>query len=831
MSTPHILLYPLILGLLALSGCGETAKTPVLILSGGGGFLANTDAILFADNGPTHDTGAQPDGETPDSAAPDSAAPDSATQDTTEPDGAVTDTAQHDTQSPDALAGYDTQPPDAGPISDDGTCPQGCSDGLTCTLDGCKNGGCSHQLAPGYCLSGGSCIAAGPVTGSPCLSCQPQVSLLTLQPVVGAACDDGVACTTADSCDASGACTGKPAPGCCKSDVDCVSGAPCLSATCDAATGQCATTAKAGCCQQGACCDPATFAPKLAGSACGTATLKQAWACDGASLRGREAVAGCDGTSADTCSVADKDVAWTAWQTVQTCAQGQVCVLVNEGTKPTCGVAPQCTGDAQCNDGKLCTQDTCSNGACVHPPGKAGVPCGTTAVQTEYQCASASKGAAISIRYAVSSCDGVATTCPTTTTTPVWGEWQAWKTCGFNEVCQVTDKNQPGTCVGAPKCQPGSTCCTAAGQYAAKATPCGTAVVDTEAKCAGGKGGTLSVREAVAGCSGGSTSCYSYVSSYFAWSPWKVAKTCAALETCEVDYAGSKGVCTKKTQCSAGSTCCDKDGFYVAKGSACGTSAWKKEEQCFGGQAGGKGGAIQTREGWKGCTGTSTWCSSSTQDLVWKPWTTVKTCAATAVCEVSWGAATCVTECTPSQACCTATGEFSAAGTTCGSWSIKSEQKCGSSGKGGAIVERAAFYGCSGTSASCSYAAAHYVWSAWTTKTTCPAWQSCEVKFSSPSCGSPCTPSQACCSALGEYEAKGVTCSTYPSETETKCSGPEKGGKILKREALRGCSGDSASCGYSTANYVWGPWVTKTDCKATGYCKGTFSPYCSTTPP
>ena len=500
MSTPHILLYPLILGLLALSGCGETAKTPVLILSGGGGFLANTDAILFADNGPTHDTGAQPDGETPDSAAPDSAAPDSATQDTTEPDGAVTDTAQHDTQSPDALAGYDTQPPDAGPISDDGTCPQGCSDGLTCTLDGCKNGGCSHQLAPGYCLSGGSCIAAGPVTGSPCLSCQPQVSLLTLQPVVGAACDDGVACTTVDTCVA-GSCEGNVQACACLKDADCpddgnfcngaaycdtvkekcvinpasvvacvtVKDTACVKNRCDPTTGSCALSVV----PSGAPCDDAY--------ACTTGdTCKVGICTPGKFTCECKGDADCqdDGdlcNGVPFCNLATGKCALNPATTVvcPSVADSTCMASVCEPQTGTCALIPVNQGTL-CSDGNICTVDeTCKQGACASATN-------VCVCNTDADCAAKEDGDACNgtlfCDKSVHQCvlnPSTVVTCQTVDNTPC-----AKTTCNpTTGVCALTASQDNTACSDGDPCGAGASClkgaCVASTPQAPSQCSCG----------------------------------------------------------------------------------------------------------------------------------------------------------------------------------------------------------------------------------------------------------------------------------------------------------------------------------------------------------------------
>ena len=87
-------------------------------------------------------------------------------------------------------------------------CEQGapltCDDSNVCTLDLCKKDvGCVHPWKP------------------------PQT-----------ACDDTLACTTADACDGKGNCVGNPQTGggCCKIPADCDDGYACTVANCDSAT-------------------------------------------------------------------------------------------------------------------------------------------------------------------------------------------------------------------------------------------------------------------------------------------------------------------------------------------------------------------------------------------------------------------------------------------------------------------------------------------------------------------------------------------------------------------------------------------------------------------
>ena len=88
-----------------------------------------------------------------------------------------------DAQAPDAIppqsdAGLpDAQIADAAP-------PQcvvnaDCDDGISCTVDSCAAGSCSHQLAPGWCQIGSQCAKAGATDPSnACKVCQPQTKPL-----------------------------------------------------------------------------------------------------------------------------------------------------------------------------------------------------------------------------------------------------------------------------------------------------------------------------------------------------------------------------------------------------------------------------------------------------------------------------------------------------------------------------------------------------------------------------------------------------------------------------------------------------------------------------
>lgn len=377
-----------------------------------------------------------------------------------------------------------------------------------------------------------------------------------------------------------------------------------------------------------------------------------------------------------------------------------------------------CLDPAACDDGNPCTEDLCSAGQCSHQPAQTGSKCGTAPVATAYQCSS---GGDVQKRDAFASCSASGTC---SAANKVWGAWKTYLACPYNTTCAVSDAATPGTCIADGPCKPGSTCCTASGDYAAKFTPCATYTVKTEYQCSGSKGGTVQKRVATPGCSGSSSSCSSI---YPAWGPWQDVKTCAANQTCTPSSSKtSQPVC--KSACSAGSTCCTKTGELAPQGTQCSTSVSDTEYQCSGTS---KGGSILQRKGYGGCTGDSTSCSTASANLFWGPWATYKTCAANEKCvSSSASSATCQNAgvCSPSSSCCSATGTYEPKGTQCGTSVVSTEYQCSSATKGAKILIRKAYSGCSGSSTTCSSLSANLYWTAWSTWKTCSATQVCQVK-------------------------------------------------------------------------------------------------------
>lgn len=513
-------------------------------------------------------------------------------------------------------------------------------------------------------------------------------------------------CTQSDQCPAEGACK----VGECQGNV-------------------CVLTPIWGCCEAGACCDPDTHQPKTASSACDAAALQTEYDCQGQDVVVRTLQPGCDGSTADSCAAEVAAAVWTPWKVVTTCAAGSSCLLLSKTKKPMCnsGPPPECVEDAGCDDGNPCTQNACVGLKCQPAVPLLGAVCSAVPGGAQYQCSGTGLGSDVQVKKGYNTCNAVG---QCTAQTLVWDVWMPYKSCNYNEVCKVTDPTKPGICEKGPDCTPSSTCCTADGKFAAKATPCGTFVWDTEYQCVGGSGatftgGSIQMRESVSGCSGTSTFCSTVNKS---WSPWTTVATCKATQDCKPSYSKSiKPSCDYP--CTPNSTCCQADGSFAAHAVKCGSSSMDSEQKCSGPE---KGAKILERKAYCGCKGTAASCSCSTADYAWSDWLTYKTCLASEVCELSFGYASCVSayKCTPNATCCDADGQFKPKTEACGSSTADTEYMCSGTGKGAKVQKRIAHYGCSGTSTSCSYSASNYVWDPWTTVKTCSATQYCKMSAS-----------------------------------------------------------------------------------------------------
>lgn len=778
----------------------------------GGGFVADSGGIDYGDASGLGDGGGGADGGV-DTGASDTAAPSCTTADECDDSNPCTD---------DDCAFGACKHVGTGCCQNDADC----EDGLSCTADHCDLAAstCTYSAAGGFCLVAGVCYPAGPAPGEPCKACQPQVDATAFSAQSGGACNDGQVCTTSDVCQLDGSCKGLPKASCCKSDSDCPSADVCVATGCDVQTGECKQDQKTSCCTAGGCCDLVSHEFKPVGTPCGSEAVASEWGCDGSAIEKREAVAGCDG-SADGCSSGGQFIAWGQWQPVETCANDWSCILASPQQKPTCKDVPkpECGKHSDCADSQACSDDWCDAGKCVHLPAKPQSPCGKDVLATEYGCSSTGKGGSIQKREAVAACDGLALSC--TGDAKYWGGWKTVQSCNFSQVCTIDDPSKPGTCTDAPKCDPGSTCCTAGGQYAVKGTQCGDKAADAEYQCASdAKGGAIQIREGFPGCSGYSTYCSSGSSSLI-WGDWKTWKTCGSTEKCEVWWQGSPGECVSAVQCTPETTCCTTEGEYAPAGTKCGTSVLDVEQKC---SEMAKGGQILERKSYAACSGSSTSCFSFSGTF-WTDWTVAGSCKADEICEVdAWSdEAKCVppVKCNPGATCCTSEGDPAPQGTPCGMSALKSEYKCSGAEKGGAVLIRKALPGCTGgSSTSCSYSIDNAAWGDWLPYKTCSGTEVCEEGWSATSPGScvstiKCQPGSQCCTEAGGYAAKGTKCGNWAVDEEYKCSSADPGGEILVRKSYAGCMGDGTFCSSGQSYVVWDDWQTYLACGPAEICK------------
>ena len=275
-------------------------------------------------------------------------------------------------------------------------------DGITCTLDQCAAGACTHtKIDSGFCLIGGKCIAMG--TDDPtnqCRTCTPTSSQSAYtNKADNTLCNfDADGCTKDDSCKV-GVCT-KGTTVTCPDPNDCqvgkctstgnnsqtcgatskANGTACttdnLTCTTDQCSGgACAHPIASGCLIQGACVAEGTKNPQNVCQACQAAkdtgaysNLATGTACtsDGLSCTtdACDAAGACKSTlQANSCIIDGTTcVASGALNPNNSCESCQPAVATNKYTKLASGTA--CTSDSL-----TCTTDVCdANGLCQHVP-------------------------------------------------------------------------------------------------------------------------------------------------------------------------------------------------------------------------------------------------------------------------------------------------------------------------------------------------------------------------------------------------------------------------------------------------------------------------------
>jgi|GEM_PF-1997940 len=634
-------------------------------------------------------------------------------------------------------------------------------------------------------------------------------------------------------------CTGKSATACSSSVFylslgkpkvvkKCTSTEKCnaLKKTCDA------SNPKA--CSAGVCCDLGKGEFKAKYSKCGTTVEKTIYACKDNNVWVRDSYAGCSGTSATSCSKTYP--AFDAPKLKTKCAAGTAC---NAKT----GACDKVT-TPQCKTGTCCDLTTKQ-----YKP--SGTQCSKLIAKTEYKC----DGLKLQRRTASPGCSGSSQLCSYSSKNYAWTSWATTTTCKSGQKCDaVAKKCTTGTVA---QCVAGKCCNTSTKKYKAAGTKCGTFPVKYEYKC---EGQLLKRRYGYAGCSGTSALSCSKDPKHYSFSKWLTYRTCAKGQVCNA----SKKTCATVAACKAG-TCCDvKTGKYKPKTTKCSSIPATTQYQCLGL-------TLRKRTAYHGCSGTSALCTSTPSNYTYSSWSTVKTCSKGQVCDAKLK--TCKTQvgctsslqckpivevckagkCVPSTTgcktgvCCnTVTGQPKPKGTKCSSTIQAWDYDC----SGQLLRKRPVYRGCNGSSVLiCSSYSSNYSYGGWSSVKSCLKGYKCNDvqktcdKLAQCTINSQCSPNEICskgqciknpayqCSAgsccdwkTKKYRPKNYKCSTSKAKTEYRCVGLA----LQRRHAYRGCSGNSASCSYSSSNYAWGSWSTTKVCTLGKVCDddpaGCFTP-------
>ena len=265
--------------------------------------------------------------------------------------------------------------PNADPCDDGNACTQGdtcqfgeciqglipllCDDKNPCTADLCSPSGCVYSNLAGPCADATACTVGD--------LCQDG----TCKPGILRNCDDGNNCTI-DSCDQYLGCIPEFVnSACCIGGVSiCDDKDPCTTDSCDEEQGACVHTPNTAACDDGNACSGPDVCSSLVCSGpvldCNDGNSCTEDSC-AASLGGCQSVA-IPGTCTDNnaCTKEDKCVGGTCAGNPLSCNDGQIC------TQDSCNPLTGCTTVAltgTCNDGNACTDKTvCTPAGCVGVP-------------------------------------------------------------------------------------------------------------------------------------------------------------------------------------------------------------------------------------------------------------------------------------------------------------------------------------------------------------------------------------------------------------------------------------------------------------------------------
>ncbi len=287
---------------------------------------------------------------------------------------------------------------DGDPCTDSDVCQLGtcagsqtiCDDGNPCTDDVCDAdtfGGCGFLANTAPCDDGDACTINDLCSGTECAgstkscndnlecttdSCQADGSCSNV-PTVGATCGLGLCvgdyCETANFCDGIPTCN--DAGQCVRTPVDCDDDDPCTVDSCEPTTGACTNT-PLDCSDQNTEC--ATYA-------CSAGTCEPTFS-DAACEDGNQC-------TADACVNGMCSHTPTAGQPCAVLCEGAGCEINLCDGEPTCNEAGECIQTAvDCDDNDLCTDDACdpATGACSN----VAVDCSNLDTEcATYECAGA----------------------------------------------------------------------------------------------------------------------------------------------------------------------------------------------------------------------------------------------------------------------------------------------------------------------------------------------------------------------------------------------------------------------------------------------------------
>ena len=256
--------------------------------------------------------------------------------------------------------------------------------------------------------------------------------------------------------------------------------------------------------------------------------------------------------------------------------------------------------------------------------------------------------------------------------------------------CKYGCKN--GGCLSAAQCSSGDCCDAQSGYYLKQSTKCGSAVQAKKYKCIGN---TVHRQQAYQGCSGSMSNCSTSSSNYY-WSGWSEFQTCGSGTSCEASNGSysCKKLAPLGASCTYGSDCADNVCIDYSSGARCG----------------------------KYCTSDSTCGSSSCCGV--NLTSGKKSCAAPQLYSNYCG------QCTSGDCCNVATKSYESKGTKCGTSIKKSEYSC----VGTTAYKKSAYYGCPGSSETCSSSSSNYYWSSLQKVTSCTSGKKCVLTSSSYQC-------------------------------------------------------------------------------------------------